>query len=91
MEFIEEKGVDKPSVPISPPDKDEGSPDDDEPYDSKRLWIGNIDLTVPEYVILKLFEPFGEIAKLDFVYHHTGLDKGNLGYVLLCYLVALFC
>lgn len=79
MEFIEERGTATPSTPLPLPEDEDGtSLDDNEPFDSRRLWIGNIDSTAPEYVLLKLVEPFGDIVKLDFLYHQSGHDKGEL-------------
>ena len=33
-----------------------------------KVWVGNLPPTATEYQVLKLAEPFGKIAKLDFVY-----------------------
>ncbi|KAJ1982775.1 hypothetical protein H4R35_000134 [Dimargaris xerosporica] len=53
---------------------------------SAKLFIGNLDPTVDEYAILKLFEPFGKIKKLDYMFHRHGPKRGQpRGYCFLEY------
>ncbi|KAI9322594.1 hypothetical protein BX666DRAFT_636445 [Dichotomocladium elegans] len=53
---------------------------------SKRLYIGNLHHTVDEYAIVKLFEPFGKISFLDYLFHWSGPKKGQpRGYCFLEY------
>ncbi|KAI8809580.1 hypothetical protein BJ742DRAFT_229704 [Cladochytrium replicatum] len=42
-----------------------------------RLFIGNYDLNFTEYIIVRLFEVFGKVKKLDFLYHKHGPRKGE--------------
>ncbi|KAF9112463.1 hypothetical protein BGX27_003350 [Mortierella sp. AM989] len=56
------------------------------PPDDKRLYVGNLDPTIDEYALLKLFSPFGKITKLDFMFHWHGAKKGTpRGYCFLEY------
>ncbi|OZJ03837.1 hypothetical protein BZG36_04312 [Bifiguratus adelaidae] len=53
---------------------------------TRRLYVGNLDSTIDEYSIVKLFEPFGKITSLDFLFHLTGPRKGQpRGYCFLEY------
>ena len=62
-----------------PDDEDGGSAvDDDKEFDEKRVWIGNIDTCVAEYLILKLVQKHGELVNFDYVYHKSGADSGEL-------------
>ncbi|KAF9955950.1 hypothetical protein BGZ65_003095 [Modicella reniformis] len=55
-----------------------------QPPDEKRIYIGNLDPTIDEYAVLKLFTPFGKITKLDFMFHWHGPKKGTpRGYCFL--------
>lgn len=72
MEFVKASTLE--SKPIEPSDI---QLDDDKPFDPKRVWVGNIDTTLSEYVVLKLVQPFGELKKLDFLYHKTGPEAGK--------------
>jgi len=46
--------------------------------DDCRLWIGNLDPRVTEYAMLKLLQRFSvTIRSFDFIYHHTGPEKGQ--------------
>lgn len=57
-----------------------------QPLDDKRIYIGNLDPTIDEYTVLKLFTPFGKITKLDFMFHWHGPKKGTpRGYCFLEY------
>ncbi|CAG8512514.1 13765_t:CDS:2 [Acaulospora morrowiae] len=54
--------------------------------DDKRLYIGNLDITVDEYAVVKLFEPFGKITHLDYLFHKSGPKRGQpRGYCFLEY------
>ncbi|KAG0360997.1 hypothetical protein BG005_009457 [Podila minutissima] len=49
-----------------------------------RIYVGNLDPTIDEYTVLKLFTPFGKITKLDFMFHWHGPKKGTpRGYCFL--------
>ncbi|KAI8079019.1 uncharacterized protein B0P05DRAFT_542073 [Gilbertella persicaria] len=51
---------------------------------TKRLYIGNLDETVNEYAIMKLFQPFGKITFIEVMVHWTGIKKGQpRGYCFL--------
>ncbi|CDS13652.1 hypothetical protein LRAMOSA05828 [Lichtheimia ramosa] len=53
---------------------------------AKKLYIGNLDPAVDEYAIVKLFEPYGKITFLDYLFHWTGPKKGlPRGYCFLEY------
>ncbi|CAH1760232.1 10351_t:CDS:2 [Entrophospora sp. SA101] len=54
--------------------------------DDKRLYIGNLDPSIDEYALVKLFEPFGKITNLDFLFHKNGPKRGlPRGYCFLEY------
>ncbi|KAG2183478.1 hypothetical protein INT43_006484 [Umbelopsis isabellina] len=56
------------------------------PKDISRLYIGNLDPTIDEYALVKLFEPFGKITLMDFLFHWTGPKRGQpRGYCFLEY------
>ncbi|KAJ2994559.1 hypothetical protein HDV02_001488 [Globomyces sp. JEL0801] len=42
-----------------------------------RLLVRNVSLTVTEYTLVKLFEPFGEIAKFEYQWHTEGARMGE--------------
>ncbi|KAL7412093.1 hypothetical protein BDY24DRAFT_394610 [Mrakia frigida] len=42
-----------------------------------RLYVGNLHFTVDEYALIKIFSKYGKIAKLDFLFHKTGIMKGK--------------
>ncbi|KAH8109998.1 RNA-binding domain-containing protein [Phellopilus nigrolimitatus] len=51
-----------------------------------RLYVGNLHSTVDEYAFLQVFNKFGKIAKLDFLFHKTGPSKGKpRGYAFVEY------
>ncbi|KAI7861824.1 hypothetical protein BDF14DRAFT_1863753 [Spinellus fusiger] len=53
---------------------------------TKRLYISNLDTTVDEYAVVKLFEPYGKITFLDYMFHWSGPKKGKpRGYCFLEY------
>ncbi|KIJ12722.1 hypothetical protein PAXINDRAFT_82518 [Paxillus involutus ATCC 200175] len=42
-----------------------------------RLYVGNLSPTVDEYSLLQVFSKFGQISKLDFLFHKSGPNKGK--------------
>jgi len=71
------------SVPLPMPDAGDDLLDDGEPYSERRIWIGNIDVTLAEYAVLQLVQPFGELEKFDYVYHRApGPNKGEIRLLL---------
>ncbi|XP_025112790.1 probable RNA-binding protein 18 [Pomacea canaliculata] len=62
------------------------SSDESEATNDRRLWIGNLDLRISEFVLLKLVQKYGELERFDFVYHIHGPDKGKpRGYCFVTY------
>ncbi|GAB5593625.1 hypothetical protein Unana1_08525 [Umbelopsis nana] len=56
------------------------------PLAPQRLYIGNLDPTIDEYALVKLFEPFGKITLLDFLFHFSGPKRGQpRGYCFIEY------
>ncbi|KAI8331225.1 hypothetical protein BC941DRAFT_456374 [Chlamydoabsidia padenii] len=54
--------------------------------ETKRLYIGNLDPTVDEYAVIKLFEPYGKIIVFEFMFFLHGPKKGQpRGYCFLEY------
>ncbi|CAG8606471.1 14513_t:CDS:2 [Ambispora leptoticha] len=54
--------------------------------DEKRLYIGNLDPSIDEYTVVKLFEPYGKITHLDYLFHKSGPRRGQpRGYCFLEY------
>ncbi|XP_047512416.1 probable RNA-binding protein 18 [Pieris napi] len=43
----------------------------------KRLWIGNLDTRVNEYQLLKMVRVYGNIEKLDMLFHRSGPNAGQ--------------
>ncbi|XP_041977239.1 probable RNA-binding protein 18 [Aricia agestis] len=43
----------------------------------KRLWIGNLDLRVNEYQLLKMVRVYGNIEKFDMLFHRSGPNAGQ--------------
>ena len=87
MEFIKEKTkppsseqVNCVAVPVPKNDTQnlDGDDDNNSPSNNfnKRIWVGNIARTVPEFLVLKLVQTFGDIKKFDYAYVKTGPDKG---------------
>ncbi|XP_076454595.1 putative RNA-binding protein 18 [Babylonia areolata] len=59
---------------------------DDNSVNDRRLWIGNLDHRITEYVLLKLVQRFGKPERFDFMYHITGPEKGKpKGYCFVTY------
>ena len=51
-----------------------------------RLYIGNLHPTVDEYTLIQIFSKFGKIAKLDYLFHKSGPQKGqSRGYAFVEY------
>lgn len=51
-----------------------------------RLYVGNLDHTVDEYALLQVFSKFGNVTKLDFLFHKSGPLKGKpRGYAFVEY------
>ncbi|KAF9918861.1 hypothetical protein FBU30_011242 [Linnemannia zychae] len=72
------------STPPSTPSNSTSS--SNPPLDDRRLYIGNLDPTIDEYMILKIFSTFGKITKLDFMFHYNGPKKGTpRGYCFIEY------
>ncbi|CAG8689125.1 10397_t:CDS:2 [Racocetra persica] len=54
--------------------------------DDKRLYIGNLDPAIDEYTVVKLFEPYGKITHLDYLFHKSGPKRGQpRGYCFIEY------
>lgn len=77
MEFTKEKPqVSRPVIGL--PEQKCNVLDDEKDFDDKRVWIGNIDKSVAEYVLLKLAQQHGQLTQFDYLYHHKdGPDKGG--------------
>ena len=44
---------------------------------SDRLYVGNLHPSVEEITLLQVFQKYGQITKLDFMFHKTGVSKGK--------------
>jgi len=42
-----------------------------------RLYVGNLSPSVDEYTLIQVFQKYGRITKLDFIFHKTGVLKGK--------------
>ncbi|ORY33463.1 hypothetical protein BCR39DRAFT_520229 [Naematelia encephala] len=42
-----------------------------------RLYVGNLAPSVDEYALLQVFQKYGKITKLDFMFHKSGVLKGK--------------
>lgn len=52
----------------------------------KRLYIGNLATSVDEYSLMQVCAKYGKIAKLDYLFHKTGPNKGKpRGYAFVEY------
>ncbi|KAK7094423.1 probable RNA-binding protein 18 [Littorina saxatilis] len=59
---------------------------DEKSVNDRRLWIGNLDHRITEYVLLKLVQKFGTPERFDFMYHVNGPEKGRpKGYCFVTY------
>lgn len=43
----------------------------------RRLWIGNLDLRINEYQLLKMVRIYGNIDKFDLLFHRSGPNAGQ--------------
>ncbi|XP_055693163.1 probable RNA-binding protein 18 [Lutzomyia longipalpis] len=52
----------------------------------RRLWIGNLDIRVTEYQLVKILQKYGDIENFELVYHRTGPLAGqSRGYAFVTY------
>ncbi|KAL1458269.1 hypothetical protein WDU94_008431 [Cyamophila willieti] len=52
----------------------------------RRLWIGNLDIRVTEYRLMKHLQSFGKLEKFDMLFHRTGPLAGQpRGYAFATY------
>ncbi|KAJ3510491.1 hypothetical protein NMY22_g15970 [Coprinellus aureogranulatus] len=74
----------KPSVPLVP--ERQGPVEQPKRLLTDRLYIGNLHPTVDEYTLLRVFNKFGKVTKLDFLFHKAGPMKGKpRGYAFIEY------
>ncbi|KAG9099993.1 hypothetical protein FS749_016563 [Ceratobasidium sp. UAMH 11750] len=78
-------------IPVSDPEPPQAStskasPPRPEDQRGNRLYVGNLDHTVDEYALLQVFSKFGNVTKLDFLFHKSGPLKGKpRGYAFVEY------
>ncbi|XP_043514566.1 probable RNA-binding protein 18 isoform X1 [Frieseomelitta varia] len=54
--------------------------------EDRRLWVGNLDLRINEYKLLKLVQKHGTIEKFDLLFHRSGPQAGQpRGYAFVTY------
>ncbi|XP_011135974.1 probable RNA-binding protein 18 [Harpegnathos saltator] len=54
--------------------------------EDRRLWVGNLDLRINEYQLLKLVQKYGTIEKFDLLFHRSGPQAGQpRGYAFVTY------
>ncbi|XP_015436102.1 PREDICTED: probable RNA-binding protein 18 [Dufourea novaeangliae] len=54
--------------------------------EDRRLWVGNLDLRINEYQLLKLVQNHGTIEKFDLLFHRSGPQAGQpRGYAFVTY------
>ncbi|XP_012262591.2 probable RNA-binding protein 18 isoform X2 [Athalia rosae] len=54
--------------------------------EDRRLWVGNLDLRINEYQLLKLVQNHGKIEKFDLLFHRSGPQAGQpRGYAFVTY------
>ncbi|XP_011881562.1 PREDICTED: probable RNA-binding protein 18 isoform X2 [Vollenhovia emeryi] len=54
--------------------------------EDRRLWVGNLDLRINEYQLLKLVQKYGTIEKFDLLFHRSGPQAGHpRGYAFVTY------
>ncbi|XP_008470366.1 probable RNA-binding protein 18 [Diaphorina citri] len=65
----------------------EGGPSSSqEETNERRLWIGNLDIRVTEFRLMKLLQSFGKLEKFDMLFHRTGPLAGQpRGYAFVTY------
>ncbi|KAG8740499.1 hypothetical protein FRC10_004265 [Ceratobasidium sp. 414] len=79
------------TIPASDPEPPHAStskaaPPRPEDQRGNRLYVGNLDHTVDEYALLQVFSKFGNVTKLDFLFHKSGPLKGKpRGYAFVEY------
>ncbi|KAG8693136.1 hypothetical protein FRC09_010706 [Ceratobasidium sp. 395] len=79
------------TIPASDPEPPQAStsratPPRSEDQRGNRLYVGNLDHTVDEYALLQVFSKFGNVTKLDFLFHKSGPLKGKpRGYAFVEY------
>ncbi|XP_012272699.1 probable RNA-binding protein 18 [Orussus abietinus] len=57
--------------------------------EDRRLWVGNLDLRINEYQLLKLVQKYGTIEKFDLLFHRSGPQAGQpRGYAFVTYRTA---
>lgn len=55
----------------------------------RRLYVGNLASSVDEYALMQVCAKLGKIAKLDYLFHKTGPQKGKpRGYAFVEYATA---
>ncbi|KAI9206350.1 uncharacterized protein BJ171DRAFT_28805 [Polychytrium aggregatum] len=71
----------KNPAPVEPtPDDQQQKPETVE----SRLYIGNLDPSITEFKLIKMFERFGPIARIDYLWYKVGPKKGQpRGYCFL--------
>ncbi|XP_008545552.1 probable RNA-binding protein 18 [Microplitis demolitor] len=54
--------------------------------EDRRLWVGNLDLRINEYQLLKIVQKYGKIEKFDLLFHRSGPQAGQpRGYAFVTY------
>ncbi|XP_015118818.1 probable RNA-binding protein 18 [Diachasma alloeum] len=54
--------------------------------EDRRLWVGNLDLRINEFQLLKIVQTYGEIEKFDLLFHRSGPQAGQpRGYAFVTY------
>ncbi|EJD07751.1 RNA-binding domain-containing protein [Fomitiporia mediterranea MF3/22] len=69
-----------------PPDADANTISHQRELSKNRLYVGNLHPSVDEYTFLQVFNKYGKISKLDFLFHKSGPSKGKpRGYAFVEY------
>uniref|UniRef100_D8QJT0 Probable RNA-binding protein 18 n=2 Tax=Schizophyllum commune (strain H4-8 / FGSC 9210) TaxID=578458 RepID=D8QJT0_SCHCM len=56
------------------------------PLLKERLYVGNLQPTVDEYTLIRLFQRYGKVTRLDFLFHKAGPQRGKpRGYAFVEY------
>ncbi|KAL1745226.1 hypothetical protein HDZ31DRAFT_36851 [Schizophyllum fasciatum] len=56
------------------------------PLLKERLYVGNLHPTVDEYTLIRLFQRYGKVTRLDFLFHKAGPHRGKpRGYAFVEY------
>ncbi|XP_066603421.1 probable RNA-binding protein 18 isoform X2 [Prorops nasuta] len=54
--------------------------------EDRRLWVGNLDLRINEYQLLRIVQKYGNIEKFDLLFHRFGPQAGQpRGYAFVTY------